>query len=76
MASRWSTLMSSGTRSRLRFLSHRRWLKTKDFCKMIRNNIFTHVAKSLFLSFTEMHGEMEDGVHVSCFALHTHTNIV
>ena len=65
----------SGTRARLRFLSHRRWLKTNDFYKIIRNNIFTHFAKSiLFLSLTEMQGETVSGV--SCFAQQTHTNIV
>ena len=79
MASRWSTLTPSkkwpsGTRARLRFLSNRRWLKTKDFCKMICNNIFLHFAKSLLLSFIEMHGETVGGV--SCFVQQTHTNIV
>ena len=32
----------------LRFLSNRRRLKPKDFCKMIRSNIFTHFAVMTF----------------------------
>ena len=65
---------SSGIRARLRFLNNRRWLKTKDFCKIICNNIFTNFAKSLLLSFTKMHGETVGGV--SCFVQQMHTNIV
>ena len=41
---------------------------------MIRNNIFTHFAKSWRFHFTEMHGEKVGGV--SCFVQHTHTIIV
>ena len=64
----------SGTHARLRFLSNRHWLKTKDYCKMICKNVFTHFAESLSLSFTEMHGKTVGGV--SCFVQQTHTNIV
>ena len=42
--------------------------------QMIRNNIFTHFAKSCRLSFTEMHGETVNGV--SCFVQQMYTNIV
>ena len=41
---------------------------------MIRNNIFTHFAKSWRLNFTEMYGEKVGGL--SSFVQQTHTNIV
>ena len=63
----------SGTRAKLRFLSNRRWLKTKDFHKLLVT-VFSPALQSHDLSFTEMHGETVGGV--SCFVQQMHTNIV
>ena len=78
MASHWSTVTSSETAvwntCQIAFPQQSSPVKDLRFLQMIRNNIFTHFAKSWRLSLTEMHDEKVGGV--ICFVQPTQTNIV